>query len=139
MKARQNGAILVKPTYTENSAIALSVTTDVAQTVAFRVEFRPTTEIELADTTLEAALKTLYGAATPTVALTTGSTSVRGDYNVYWKSATGKYCLGSMVFTTAATSLTASTQTKTLTYAATGSFEIIITPVYVTGSPTGSW
>jgi hypothetical protein len=81
----------------------------------FELEFHPTTEIQLTDTTLDAALKTLYTASPQLVTLSSGSTSIRGDYNIYWKGGTtNKYYLEHITFITPRTSLIAGTQTKTL-------------------------
>jgi hypothetical protein len=140
LKAKRNGAISVIPSYTDNSTITLSITTDTSQTVAFELEFRPTTEIQLTDTTLDAVLKTLYTASPQLVTLSAGSTSIRGDYNIYWKgNTTNKYYLRNITFITPRTSLIAGTQTKTLNYTDVGAYEIIVSPIYITGASTGSW
>jgi hypothetical protein len=51
----------------------------------------------------------------------------------------GKYHLQKIIFITQGTALTAGSQIKTITFTTTGSYEVLITPVYVTGNSTGSW
>ena len=75
------------------------------------------------------------------MALTAGS-SVRGDYMLYWNDTYKSYDLGLISFITTETTLSAGSNTKTMTYTAndsTATYEILITPLYETGTSTGSW
>ena len=118
-----------------SGAITLSINSSVAQTVAFDIEFRPTTDMpQLA--TMDASLAALYTA--PPVVLTAGA-PVRGDYTLYWNTPDSLYHLGTINFLTMGTSLVSGLNTKTITYVSSGSYQILITPEYVTGTSTGSW
>ena len=119
-----------------SGTITLTIKSDVAQTVAFMVEFRPTTDMPTTMATMDTALTALY--TTPPVTLTAGS-SVRGDYTLYWNSTDSTYHVGLISFITMGTSLIAGMNTKTITYNTTGTYEILITPVLPTGTSTGSW
>lgn len=117
-----------------SGTISLSINSSIAQTVAFEIEFRPTADMpQLA--TMDASLAALY--ASPPITLTAGS-SVRGDYTLYFGSDS-LYHIGEITFLTMRTSLAAGTSTKTITFSTTGSYEILITPEFVTGTSTGSW
>jgi CII-binding regulator of phage lambda lysogenization HflD len=126
--------IQIIPTMSSGT-ISLSIRSDIAQTVAFKLEFRPTTEMsQLA--TMDAALTALY--TTPPVTVTAGS-SVRGDYTLYWNTSDNLYHLGIISFITEGTSLSVGANSRTITVVTSGSFEILITPLYPTGTSTGSW
>jgi uncharacterized coiled-coil protein SlyX len=126
--------IQITPTVSSGT-ISLSIISTIAQTLAFEIEFRPTSDMpQLA--TMDASLSALY--TTPPVTLTAGS-SVRGDYALYWNTSDSLYHLGGITFSTMRTSLAAGTTTKSITFSTTGSYEIIITPEYITGTSTGSW
>jgi hypothetical protein len=116
--------------------ITLTINSDVAQTIAFKLDFRPTSDMPTSVNTMDAALAALYAA--PPVALTAGS-AVRGDYTLYWSTTDSTYHIGDISFITMGTALSAGSNTKTITYSTSGSFEILITPVYLTGTSTGSW
>jgi archaellum component FlaC len=119
-----------------SSTITLTINSDVAQTIAFDIEFRPTTDMPTSSATMDAAMAALYTA--PPVTLTAGS-SVRGDYTLYWNTTDNTYHVGQVSFITMATSLSAGTNTKSITYSTSGTYEILITPVYPTGTSTGIW
>jgi len=119
-----------------SSTITLTINSDVAQTIAFDIEFRPTTDMPTSSATMDAATAALYTA--PPVTLTAGS-SVRGDCTLYWDAANGAYHVGQISFITMGTALNAGANTKTITYTTTGTYEILVTPVYLTGTSTGSW
>lgn len=128
------GGLQITPSVSSGS-IDLAIQSDIAQTVAFRIDFRPTSDIPEA-ATMDAALAALYG--TPPVTLTAGSV-VRGDYTLFWSTTDSHYHLGLISFITMGTSLIAGTNTKTITYSTAGTYEILITPEYPTGTSTGSW
>lgn len=113
--------------------ITLTIQSDIAQTVAFRIDFRPTSDMPQA-ATLDASLAALY--TTPPVTLT-ANLPVRGDYILFWSASA--YHLGLISFTTMGTSLAAGTNTKSITFTTSGTYEILITPEYPTGTSTGSW
>jgi uncharacterized coiled-coil protein SlyX len=125
----------IAPSVSSNT-ITLTINSSVAQAVDFDIEFRPTTDFPTTKATMDGALAALY--TTPPVTLTAGS-SVRGDYTLYWNTSDSTYHLGAITFVTMRTSLSAGTNTKTLTFVTTGSYEILITPEYPTGTSTGSW
>jgi hypothetical protein len=116
--------------------ITLTINSDIAQTIAFKLDFRPTSDMPTAVNTMDAALATLYVA--PPVALTAGS-AVRGDYTLFWSTSDSTYHVGGISFITMGTALTAGANTKTISYSTSGSYEILIIPIYPTGTPTGSW
>ena len=119
-----------------SSTITLTINSDVAQTIAFDIEFRPTTDMPTSSATMDAAMAALYTA--PPVTLTAGS-SVRGDYTLYWNTTDNTYHVGQVSFITMGTSLSAGSNTKSITYSTSGTYEILITPVYPTGTSTGIW
>ena len=119
-----------------SSTITLEIDSDDAQIVAFNIVFRPTTDMPTSSATMDAAMAILYAA--PPVTLTAGS-SVRGDYTLYWNTTDSTYYVGQISFITMGTSLTAGNNTKTITFATSGTYEILITPVYLTGTSAGSW
>jgi cell division protein FtsL len=126
--------IQITPTVSSGT-ISLSIISTVAQTIAFNITFKPTADMpQLA--TMDTSLAALY--TTPPVTLTAGS-SVRGDYTLYWNTTDSLYHLGEITFLTMRTALAAGTTTRSITFATTGSYEIIITPEYITGTSTGSW
>ena len=125
----------IVPTWS-SGIVTLTINADVAQTIAFELEFRPVTSFSLTATTMDATLAALY--TTPPVALTAGSL-VRGDYTIYHSTVGGAYNLGLITFRTMGTTLAAGANTKTITYTTTGTYEILVTPVYLTGTSTGSW
>jgi archaellum component FlaC len=119
-----------------SSAITLTINSDVAQNIAFNIAFRPTSDMPTSSATMDAALAVLYTA--PPITLTAGS-SVRGDYTLYWNAADGAYHVGQISFITTGTALTAGTNTRTITYTTTDNYEILVTPLFLTGTSTGSW
>jgi uncharacterized phage infection (PIP) family protein YhgE len=122
----------ITPSVSSNT-ISLSINSSIAQTVALEIVFVPTADMpQLA--TMDTSLAALYSA--PPVSLTAGS-SVRGDYTLYWDTSNNVYDLGMINFLTNSTSLTAGLNTKTITYSTSGTYQILITPEYTTG--TGSW
>ena len=125
----------IVPSSTSNT-ITLAINSDVAQTIAFNIEFRPTSDMSTSSATIDAALAGLY--ATSPITLTAGL-SVRGDYTLYWDAADGAYHVGQISFITTGTALNAGANTRTITYTATGTYEILVTPVYLTGTSTGTW
>jgi predicted DNA binding CopG/RHH family protein len=136
-------SLQIIPTWS-SGYITLTINSDVAQTVAFQIVFRPVATFSLpaGNTSMDTALATFY--ATPPIVLTAGSV-VRGDYTFYHSTSTGVYNLGLISFITMGTSLSAGANTKTITYTTSSSYsyssgyEILITPVYLTGTSTGSW
>ena len=118
-----------------SGTINLSINSGITQTIAFKLEFRPTSDVPQV-ATMDAALAALYN--NPPVTLTAGS-SVRGDYTLYWNPSDSLYHLGLITFITMGTSLTAGANTKSITYTTSGTYEILITPIYPTGTSTGSW
>jgi uncharacterized phage infection (PIP) family protein YhgE len=122
----------ITPSVSSNN-ISLSINSSIAQTVAFEIVFVPTTDVPQSDT-MDASLAALYAA--PPVTLTAGS-SVRGDYTLYWNTSDNLYHLGMINFLTNSTSLTTGINIKTITYSTSGTFQILITPEYTTG--TGLW
>jgi len=138
LTAKVNGlpvGLQITPSVSSNT-ITLTINSSVAQAVTFDIEFRPTADFPTTKATMDSALTALY--TTPPVALTAGS-SVRGDYTLYWNTSDSTYHLGVITFVTTRTSLSAGTNTKTITFTTTGSYEILITPEYPTGTSTGSW
>jgi archaellum component FlaC len=119
----------------DSSTITLKINSDVAQTLAFHIEFRPTIDMPQSATT-DDSLIALY--ITPPVTLSAGS-QVRGDYTLYWDTTDSLYHIGEISFTTMRTSLNAGANTKTITYTTSDTCEILITPIYPTGTSTGSW
>ena len=118
-----------------SGTINLSINSGIAQTIAFKLEFRPTSDVPQV-ATLDGALAALYN--NPPVTLTAGSL-VRGDYTLYWNPSDSLYHLGLITFITMGTSLTAGANTKSITYTTSGTYEILITPIYPTGTSIGSW
>jgi len=131
------GGLKITPS-ASSTAISLAIQSDTAQTIAFQIQFRPTTDISTTKATMDAALAWLYTPANVPVTLVAGS-SVRGDYTLYWNTSDSLYHLGYITFITKGTSLSAGTNTKTITFSTTGSYEILVSPVYLTGTSTGSW
>jgi len=129
------GGMRITPTVS-GSTITLSISSDVAQSLAFNVEFRPTSDVPTTLATMDAALASLY--ATPPVTLVAGS-AIRGDYTLYWSTSDTSYHVGTITFMTMRTSIAAGSNTKTMSFSFTGSYEILITPIYPTGTTTGSW
>jgi peptidoglycan hydrolase CwlO-like protein len=129
----------ITPSISGNT-ISLLIKSDVAQTIAFDIEFRPTTDMPQL-TGLDTSMQGLYG--TPPVVLTVGTKSVSPDFRMTFSPTAGggdgKYHLQKIIFITQGTALTAGSQIKTITFTTTGSYEVLITPVYVTGNSTGSW
>lgn len=121
----------------DSSSITLNINSSVAQTIAFEIEFRPTTDMPTLATSMDAALAALY--ASPPVTLTTGSSNVRGDYTLYWDTTDSTYHVGQISFLTMGTALIVGLNSKTLNYVAASPYEILITPIYITGTSTGSW
>lgn len=130
--------------------INLALHSSVAQAISFKVEFRSTSV--LSETTvnnkMDEVLQLLYGM--PPITLTVGTTPVRGDYTIFWNTATSKYCLGTTLFITPLTSLTAGSNTKQITFTipkntttmtnpSTYTFDTLISPEYPTGTSTGVW
>ena len=126
----------ITPSANSNS-ITLNINSSVAQTIAFEIKFRPTADVPTSVSAMDAALSALY--ASPPVTLTTGSSIVRGDYTLYWDTTDSTYHVGQISFLTMGTALTVGLNSKTLNYVTSGQYEILITPVYVTGTSTGSW
>jgi peptidoglycan hydrolase CwlO-like protein len=126
----------ITPSANTNS-ITLNINSSAAQTIAFEIEFRPTTDMPTSVATMDAALSALY--VSPPVTLTAGSSAVRGDYTLYWDTTDSTYHVGQISFLTTGTALTVGLNSKTLNYVTSGQYEILITPVYITGTSTGSW
>jgi archaellum component FlaC len=129
-------------------SITLEIESGIAQTMAFRVEFRPTADLAQA-ATMDASLSALYAAPAVTLNETsTGGTAVRGDYNLYWSTTDSKYHLGTVIFMTQETYLYAGPNSKTLYFSykagTAPSFEILVTPVCAaastsTGASPATW
>ena len=134
------GGIQIIPTILWNSGtsgtIDLAINSSYTQNIVFKVEFRATTDV--AETsTMDTSLAALYGA--PPVSLTAGS-SIRGDYTLFWNTSDSKYHLGFVTFITGTTALATGTQTKDMTFnISSGSYEILITPVFTTADLTSVW
>jgi predicted nucleic acid-binding Zn-ribbon protein len=129
------------------SLAIISTQTVTSRIIAFRVEFRPNSNV-VQSATMDASLAALYG--TPPVTLRPGgssSTAVGADhttYDLYWSS--GAYHLESITFNTEGTSIAKGDQTKTLAYTYTGSisYDVAITPEYEssttsTGASISTW
>ena len=143
------GGLQITPTVTSSSTnggtgyISLSINSSIAQTLAFKVEFRPTVDLALNNSTYEGLLKALYTSATTPVNLyetSSSGTAVRGDYVVYYNTSDTKFHVGEIVFITQETSLSAGATSETLYFTyATGtapSFEVLITPEHEASSTT---
>ena len=130
--------------------IILTMNSDMAQTTAFKIEFRSTSTLSetTANNKIDEVLQLLYG--TPPITMTAGTVSVRGDYTLFWNAVNTKYCLGTTFFTTPLTSLTAGANTKQITFTipkntttmtspSTYTFDILITSEFSTGTSTGVW
>jgi prefoldin subunit 5 len=141
-----SAGLQIKPEISASSTTAgtgyvtLTIESDIAQIVAFKLEFRPPADSDVLPTgaTMDQLLHTLY--TTPPLVVHQATSSgklVRGDYQLFWDD--DEYHVGLIIFITEGAEIKAGSQTKKVYFKYTDddeSYDVLITPIVVTGETT---